>query len=147
MHQAVGLAGIERFVDHIPRINLGAEVLHLILNVLLDVRGHEGLIGRGVGSVARGIGRRLRAGGPHQVVPANAHVVAHRESHLASASAKVKEPLVFSTELHFISLPGVMLSKCFVSNCACGPERSVGSTAAPIGKSPARVWKIEGISV
>src|SRR5665213_801235 len=51
----------------------------------------------------------------------------------ASPLAKSKVPLLGSNELHFSSLPGVMLSKCLVNNCACGPERSDISTAAPIG--------------
>ena len=77
VREAIGLGRIERLVHHVPHIHLVAEVLHLALNVLLDIGGHDGLIGGRVGAVADGVGRRLRAGGPHQVVAADLHVVAH----------------------------------------------------------------------
>src|SRR5579872_1555613 len=41
-----------------------------------------------------------------------------------SAVVYVKLPFVFSTELHFMSLPETTLLKCFVSNCACTPLMS-----------------------
>src|SRR5579863_7846247 len=57
----------------------------------------------------------------------------------ASAGPKLKAPFVFSLELHFISLPETMLSKCLARSCACGPDRSFASIAAPTGKNGERV--------
>ncbi len=65
----------------------------------------------------------------------------------ASALVKLNCPSVGSVELHFMSFPDTRLVKCFVSSCACGPDRSLLSTSAPTGKKFASVWAIEGISV
>ena len=105
VHEAVGLAGIERLVDHIPYRHLVAKVLHLVLDVLLDVGGDDGLVGGRVGAVAGGIGRSLRAGGPHQVVAANAHVVAHREADFGVGVGVVEAALraLHRTPLHVVA--------------------------------------------
>ncbi len=105
VHQAVGLAGIERLVHHVPCIHLVAEVLHLVLDMLLDVGGHHGLVGRRIGSVARGVRGRLRPRCPHQVVPANAHAIADREAGLGVRVGVVEAALraFHRTPLHVVA--------------------------------------------